>query len=90
MVILISYDLNKHERPEAYEDVKDMIHANADSTKKALYSQWFVETTDSIQTWHERMKTVTDENDYWFITKVSASRQGWLSKSVWEWLDARA
>jgi hypothetical protein len=90
MVILISYDLNNHERPEAYEDVKKTITNNAISYKKPLYSQWFVETNDSVQKWHERMKEVTDSNDYWFINKVTASnRQGWLPKAVWDWLNER-
>lgn len=89
MVILISYDLNKHERPEAYEAVKDMIKDNAISLKKPLYSQWLVETSDSVQSWHERMKSVTDSNDYWFIVKVGSSRQGWLPTAVWEWLNSR-
>ena len=89
MVILISYDLNKHERPEAYETVRDMIKDHAVSLKKPLYSQWLVETSDSVQTWHERMKAVTDNNDYWFIVKVGATRQGWLPKAVWEWLSER-
>lgn len=89
MIILLSYDLNGHERPDAYEDVKEMIIQNALSSKKPLYSQWLIETDDSIQTWHERMKDVADEDDYWFIVRVSSERQGWLSKNVWEWLRAR-
>lgn len=90
MVILISYDLNKHERPEAYAKVKKMIEDNSISCKKPLYSQWFAETNDSVQTWHERMKEVTDDNDYWFIVTVtSTGHQGWLPKAVWEWLNER-
>lgn len=90
MIILLSYDLNNHERPEAYEDVKEMVIQNAKSYKKPLFSQWLIETDDSIQTWHERMKEVADEDDYWFIVKVGTGRQGWLSKAVWEWLRARS
>lgn len=89
MVILISYDLNGHERPEAYDAVKKMIQDNAKSEKKPLYSQWFVDTDDSIQTWHDRMKAVTDDNDKWFIVTVTRPRQGWFSQSIWTWLDER-
>lgn len=89
MVLLISYDLNGHERPDAYEAVKKMIQDNATSAKKPLYSQWFVDTEDSVQTWHERMQTVTDEDDNWFICKVTKPRQGWFSKTIWDWLNER-
>ncbi len=90
MVILLSYDLNNHERPSAYEDVKKMIEGNAVSFKKPLYSQWFIETEDSVDVWHERMEKVTDSDDHWFIIQVQKPRQGWLPQSVWTWLKERA
>lgn len=89
MILLISYDLNGHERPEAYEQVSHMIKAKATSFRKPLYSQWLVDTSDSIQNWHERMKEITDNNDYWLITQLTSKRQGWLPKDVWDWIDAR-
>lgn len=88
-VLMISYDLNGHERPSAYAAVRDMIKENAVSSMRPLYSQWFVETNDSVQVWHERMKSVADTNDYWFINQVTNPKQGWLAKDVWEWLNAR-
>lgn len=89
MVLLISYDLNGHERPSAYDDVKAMLEKHAISLRKPLYSQWFVETKESVQTWHERMKRVTDDNDNWFINEVTKPRQGWFSKEIWKWLNNR-
>jgi hypothetical protein len=88
MVLLISYDLNRHERPSAYAAVLNMINRHA-SAVRPLYSQWFVETNDGPNTWHERMKQVTDANDNWFICQVTKAHQGWLDKSVWAWLNAR-
>jgi len=88
MIILLSYDLNVHERPEAYEAVRDMIEAHADSSIKALYSQWLIDTEDSLDVWHERMKSVTDKNDRWFILPVGTTRQGLLTKTAVEWLKA--
>ena len=90
MILLISYDLNGHERPEAYEAVDQMIKENSVSWAKPLYSQWFVDTTDGPGTWSNRMKEVTDSNDRWFICRVNNERQGWLSQKVWDWLNARA
>jgi hypothetical protein len=89
IIILLSYDLNGHERPDAYDDVKQMIVDNAISYKRPLYSQWFIETDDTVQTWHERMKEVTDDNDHWFIVKVARPRQGWFGEATWDWLNER-
>lgn len=89
MVLLISYDLNNHERPSSYEAVHKMIKDKSVSWARPLYSQWFVDTPDSPQTWHERMKQVTDEDDNWFICIVANPKQGWMSQTVWDWLSAR-
>jgi hypothetical protein len=86
---MISYDLNNHEKPSAYQDVADMIKKYAIDFKKPLKSQWFVETRDSVDTWHDRMKNVTDSDDAWFIIKVQRPYAGWLSKTFWPWLNDR-
>jgi len=86
MILLISYDLNGHERPSAYDDVKAMIVKNAISYKRPLYSQWFVETTDDVKVWNDRMLDVADQDDNWFICQVGSVRRGWLPKSFWSWL----
>jgi hypothetical protein len=89
MVLLISYDLNGHERPDAYDDVKKVITTNAIAYLKPLYSQWFVETSEGPGTWVERLTKVIDSDDQLFVVKVTKPYQGWLTKSEWEWLDAR-
>jgi len=89
MVFLISYDLNGRERPSAYTAVREMIERESISWARPLYSQWFVETRDSTATWQERMKTVTDRNDCWFICQVTRGYKGWLHKDIWPWLDVR-
>lgn len=88
-VLLISYDLNGHERPTAYEAVRKTIEANSVSWARPLYSQWFVETNDTPGTWHGRVKAVTDDNDRWFITPVSSVHQGWLNSEIVDWLNKR-
>lgn len=89
MVLLISYDLNRHERPEAYAKVRKMIEEHARSTIKPLYSQWFVDTADSVEDWHDRMARVADSDDNWLVIKVQKPYQGWLPKAAWTWLDTR-
>jgi hypothetical protein len=83
---LISYDLNGHERPEAYEAVKKVITTNADACIKPLYSQWFVSTDDSVGTWVDRLKAVTDRSDRLFVLKVQRPYQGLLTDTQWAWL----
>lgn len=89
MVLLISYDLNGHERPAAYDDVKKVITENAVSYLKPLYSQWFIETQDSIEVWVDRLKAVTDRSDRLFVLQVKRPYQGLLTETQWEWLSSR-
>ena len=91
MVMLISYDLNKHERPSAYAAVEKMIKDTVGQSNyiKALYSQWLVDTTSSASTWSEKMKTVTDEDDLWLIVPLKGGHSGWLNSNVVDWLDGR-
>lgn len=89
MVLLISYDLNNYERPVAYNEVKAMIENNATSFKKLLYSQWLVETDKTPASWSNLMKGITDRDDSWFIVQVQRPYQGWLTKTIWSWLDEK-
>lgn len=89
MILLISYDLNGRERPAAYETVKKAIESNSISSRRPLYSQWLVETTESPDTWSTRLKGVTDSNDSWFIVRVQRPYQGWLNQDIWDWLNPR-
>ena len=88
-VLMISYDLNGNERPSAYEAVKEMIESTAVSSKRPLYSQWFVETSDTVDVWHDRMNAVADDDDNWFIDHVTNPKQGWFAGDIWPWLNAR-
>jgi hypothetical protein len=89
MVLLISYDLNRHERPSSYQAVHDVIKGKALSYKRPLYSQWLVETEDDVQAWSDLIGDVADEDDSWFVLRVRRPYQGWLPSSVWEWLRGR-
>lgn len=89
MLILLSYDLNGHERPSAYEDVKELIVQHSISYCRPLNSQWLIETDETLSTWQDRVKQVADSNDRWLIMEVSRRRTGWLAKSAWAWLNER-
>jgi hypothetical protein len=67
-----------------------MIEKNSISWAKPLYSQWLVETNETPETWSAWMGEVADSNDSWFVCYVRKPYQGWMDKTLWPWLDARA
>jgi hypothetical protein len=91
VILLISYDLNGHERPSSYARVKQHIERKATSSRRPLYSQWFVETDESPQAWSDSLAnaSLTDSNDRLFICQVKRPYQGLLAKDDWDWLSAR-
>ena len=48
---------------------------------------WIIWTARSATHWYERLKPYLSDGDHVFIVRLDISeRQGWLSKSFWEWL----
>lgn len=94
MVHLISYDLNGHERPAAYAEVKKAIESYARDFRRPLFSQWLVETSESPKQWSERLQAVIDGDDKLLIVRVHAGAGpgywGWLPAEIWPWLSAKA
>jgi len=89
VVLMISYDLNRYDRPSSYQAVHEVIKKSAVSFKRPLYSQRFVETEGSVQTWSDLVASVVDQDDCWFVVRVTSPYQGWLPADVWEWLAPR-
>lgn len=91
VIYLVSYDLNKHERPSAYDDVQDALEDNTTSMIRALYSQWLVETDLSLVDIRDALREVMDTDDRLLIVPIRkrADREGWLGRKVWEWLNER-
>jgi hypothetical protein len=80
VVLLVSYDLNNHERPSSYQAVRAVIERYAVSARKPLFSQWFVETADGPDVWSDRIRAVADADDCWFVSRVQRPYQGWLPR----------
>jgi len=84
MILTISYDLNR--AGQNYTDLYDTIKT-APGYISAMDSFWFINTTESVKTWSDRLLKVIDKNDDLFIVDITGqSRQGWMSKDAWEWL----
>jgi len=48
---------------------------------------WILWTSSPPQKWYERIKPLLARGDHVFIVALDISeRQGWMSKSFWEWL----
>lgn len=91
-VYLVTWDLNK-EKPnygqarqnlisylERYEHIKD----------PGLDSVWFISTTWSADQVDADVRTKLDDNDRLVVTQlVSGQHNGWLSKGIWTWINAR-
>ena len=54
----------------------------------AMDSLWFIYTDESVHTWSDRLHKAIDVNDYLFVVDIKGqSRQGWMKKDVWGWLN---
>jgi len=48
---------------------------------------WIVRTTSDAGKWYSRLKPLLGKRGHLFICRLDISqRQGWLPKSVWEWI----
>ena len=48
---------------------------------------WILWTTSDVDTWYKYIKANIDERDNVFICELEiTNRQGWLPKSIWDWI----
>jgi hypothetical protein len=48
---------------------------------------YIVYTSRDVEHWYGRLRDVIDQDDNIFIVELDIkNRQGWLPKSVWEWI----
>ena len=91
-VYLVTWDLNQ-EKPNYAEARRQFIaHLDRYENKKdpGLDSVRFVTTTSSADQVSTDLRTKLDDNDRIIVTKlVSGNHQGWLDKTVWDWINAR-
>lgn len=91
-VYLVTWDLN-HEKPN-YAQARANFIAQLEGfehTKDAgLDSVWFVSTAWSADQTSAHLRKKMDDNDKLVVTQLKAGEhQGWLTQSVWTWINAR-
>ena len=85
-LILVTYDLNHHEKWNDYKKLKDAINTYLNN-KKILYSVYIVKTNDTAQQVCDKLLPCIDENDRLFCTEIkSSTSQGRLSSELWKWI----
>ncbi|MFW1746108.1 hypothetical protein ACG9XW_07780 [Acinetobacter guillouiae] len=82
-VYSVSYDLNKE--GQNYTALITEIKS-FNGYCKVMQSYWFICSNDSIQAVSDKLIRHIDTNDFLLVMEVSTNRQGWLNKSIWQWL----
>jgi hypothetical protein len=91
-VYLVTWDLNKQKSNynQARQNLIDHLSRYEHIKDQGLDSVWFISTTASADAIDADIRTRMDDNDRLIVTKlVSGQHQGWLSKNVWDWINAR-
>jgi hypothetical protein len=86
MIHSISYDLREPGRN--YEDLYDVIKS-ANGWAHPMDSLWFIKTSESVDSWCKKLRSVMDQNDELFIVDITGqNRQGWMGQKFWDWLNS--
>lgn len=85
-ILLVTYDLKK---PGAdYNGLYEVLKT-APSWYHIMESCWLLYTTETPSQWFEKVRSKIDQNDNIFIVDISnKSRQGWMNKAAWDWLNS--
>lgn len=91
-VYVITWNLNKER--QNYDTARRAFIQHLeryDNTKDSgLESVRWISTSSTAEQVQNDLQTKLDGNDRLFVSKLtSGNHQGWLSKQVWEWINAR-
>lgn len=85
-IFQVSYDLNKP--GQNYPKIEKAIEASHQSLH-ILKSTWLVWTNETVNQLQARLLKAIDRNDYLFISRVTAEKNGWMKPLVWKWINDR-
>jgi len=91
-VYIVTWNLNKEKNNynAARTAFIQQLETYSNKSDSGLESVRFIETTQTASEVSDFLRKKMDSNDRLFITKlVSGNHQGWLSKDVWDWINAR-
>lgn len=81
---IISYDLKS---PQAdYEGMKSAIESQGQALR-ILESTWILDSSNDEDMISAALRKVIHEGDRYIVVHMDKNkRQGWLAKSMWEWM----
>ena len=91
-VFVVTWDLNREKPNYAQARASFVKHLEAfDNTRDAgLDSVRFISAASSAAEIEGHLRQKLDADDRLFVTRlIAGGHQGWLSKSVWAWINQR-
>lgn len=80
----ITFNFKGHSSPT--ESIENILDKALDWIRYAP-NCYILYTTRDVQTWYARLRKVLHEKDNIFVVELNIeNRQGWLPRSVWEWI----
>lgn len=84
-IYVITYDLRTpgQDYQRLYQEIKksDCCHA--------MDSVWLIFTAEDADQINQRLRRKIDQNDFLFVCRLSADRNGWMRRDVWNWINQR-
>ena len=84
-VLLVTYDLNK--QGQNYSKFLEVVKSYA--WVRLSESSYAIETSKSPDMVYRELKPFADENDSFLIIGLKNPHQGWIEKSVHDWLNQK-
>jgi hypothetical protein len=91
-VFVVTWDLNREKPnyPHARAAFVKQLDTYENTRDEGLDSVRFISTPSSVVQVEGYLRQKLDANDRLLVTRLNAGgHQGWLSKSVWEWINQR-
>lgn len=79
---LVTYDLNRS--GQNYYDLIEAIKTYP--CIRVMQSAWFIKSSFDAKTISFDLQNYMDKNDHIIVSEITSNRQGWLSKSAWDFL----
>lgn len=87
-ILIVTYDLNKENKSEAYSSILDIIKSEKNWAKLSE-SSYAMHTNMTPQMVYERAKPYIDENDHFMVFTLTKPYFGRHSKAVIDWLQSK-
>jgi hypothetical protein len=91
-VFLVTWDLNRAKPNYSQARVNFVQHLQQYEHVKdpGLDSVWFISSKSSVNDIDKFLRQRLDSDDRLIVTQLQqGTHQGWLSQSIWDWVNAR-